>query len=119
MEGSEQMTLVGTEICIGHILEILRVNAPRGPLSLRLYHDRDSIVSNPSSASYAHGCRPDSYFIVNERLLLVGEDKVNSDKVPLAYGNVMNCVVLLLVVELLLVAYGVDNTNSASTAHVC
>lgn len=90
MEGSEQMTLVGTEVCIGHILEILRVNAPRGPLSLRLDHDRDSIVSNTSSASYAHGCRPDSYFIVNERLLLVGEDKVNSDKVPLAYGNVMN-----------------------------
>ena len=118
MEGSEQMTLVGTEICIGHILEILRVNAPRGPLSLRLDHDRDSIVSNTSSASYAHGCRLDSYFIVNERLLLVGEDKVNSDKVPLAYGSVMNCVVLLLVVELLLVAHGVDNTNSASTVHV-
>ncbi|DBA98190.1 TPA: hypothetical protein ACH3X1_014807 [Trebouxia sp. C0004] len=80
MKGSEQMTLVGTEICIGHTLEILRVNAPTGPLSLRLDHDRDSTVSNTSSASYAHGCRPDSYFIVNERLLLVGEDKVNSDK---------------------------------------
>ena len=88
MKGSEHMTLVGTEVCIGHVFKILRVNAPRGPLSLRLDHDRDSIVSNTSSASYAHGC-PDSYFIVNERLLLVGEDKVNSDEVPLASGNVM------------------------------
>ena len=83
------MTLVGTETCIGHVLEILRINAPRGPLSLRLDHDRDSIVSKTSSASYAHGCLPDSFFIVNERLLLVGEDKVNSDTVTLAYGNVM------------------------------
>ncbi len=91
------MTLVGTEVCIGHVLEILRQNAPRGPLSLRLDHDRDSIVSNTSSASYAHGC-PNSYFIVNDRLLLVGEDKVNSDEVPLAYGNVMKVNILCRVV---------------------
>ena len=30
----------------------------------------------------------------------------------------MYCAVLLLVVEFLLVAHGVDDTNSASTAHV-
>ena len=89
MKGSEQMTLVGTEMCIGHVLEILRMNAPRGPLSLRLDHDRDSIVSNTSSASYAHGCRPNSYFVVNGRLLLVGEDKV-----LLAYGNVIKVDIL-------------------------
>lgn len=83
------MTLVGTEVFIGHVFEILSTNAPTGPLSLCLEHDRGSIVSNTSSASYAHGCRPDSYFIVDERLLLVGEDKVNSDTVPLTYGNVM------------------------------
>ncbi|KAL0052923.1 hypothetical protein WJX82_009946 [Trebouxia sp. C0006] len=38
-------------------------------------HAQDSSVSNTSSASHAHGCCPNSYFIVNERLLLVGEDK--------------------------------------------
>ena len=70
MKGSEQMTVVGTEVCIGHVLGILRMTARGGPLSLRLDHDRDSIVSNTSSA---HGCRPDSYYIVNERLLLIGE----------------------------------------------
>lgn len=80
------MTIVGTETFIGHVLETLRKNAPRGPLSLRLDHGRDSIVNSTSSASLTHGCRPDSYFVINERLLLVGEDKVNSDVVPVAYG---------------------------------
>ena len=65
MNGSERMALVGTEMCIGHILRILKTNPPRGPLSLRLDHDRDSIVSNTSAASYAHGCHPDSYCSVN------------------------------------------------------
>lgn len=63
--GSERMAIVGTEMCIGHILRILKTNPPRGPLSLRLDHDRDSIVSNTSAASYAHGCHPDSYCSVN------------------------------------------------------
>ena len=98
MKGSEQMTVVGTEVCIGHVLGILSRNAPRGPLLLHLDHDRDSIVSNTSSASHAHGCRPNSYFIVNERLLLVGEDKVNSDETPLAYDNAMKVNVLCRVV---------------------
>ena len=94
MKGSEQMTLVGTEMCIAYVFEILRTNAPRGPLSLRLDHDRDSVVRNTSSASYAYVCRPDSYFAVNERLLLVGEDKVNFNKVLLAYGNVIKVKIL-------------------------
>ena len=89
MTGSEEMTIVGTEVCIGHVLELLRVNAPRGPLSLRLDHDRDSIVSDTCSASSAYGCRPNSYYIVNDRLLLVGEDKVNSEEVLLACWNVV------------------------------
>ena len=80
MEGSEHITVVGTEVCIGHVLGILSRNAPRGPLLLHLDHDRDSSDSKTSSAPHAHGCRPNSYFIVNERLLLVGEDKVNSDE---------------------------------------
>ena len=98
MKGSEHMTVVGTEVCIGHVLEILRMTARGGPLSLRLDHDRDSIVSNTSSASYAHGCHPNSYFVVNERLLLVGDYKVNSDEVPLAYGNAMNVNILCVLV---------------------
>ena len=98
MKGSEQMTVVGTEVCIGHVLGILSRNAPREPLCLYLDHAQDSSVSNTSSASHAHGCCPNSYFIVNERLLLVGEDKVNSNEVPLAYGNAMKDNVLSRVV---------------------
>ena len=116
MKGSEQMTIVRTEVCIGHVLEILRANAPRGPLSLDLDHDRDGIVSNSSSAF--HGSCPDSYFIVNERLLLVGEDKVNSAEVPSAYGNVMKVNVLSRVYKGFACCTGLDNTNSSSTAHV-
>jgi len=95
---SAQMTVVGTEVCIGHVLGILSRNAPREPLCLYLDHAQDSSVSNTSSASHAHGCCPNSYFIVNERLLLVGEDKVNSNEVPLAYGNAMKDNVLSRVV---------------------
>lgn len=98
MKGSEHMTVEGTQVCIRHVLENLRMTAPRGPLSLRLDHDQDSIVSNTSSASYTHGCRPNSLFVVNERLLLVGDYKVNSDEVPLAYGNAMNVNILCLLV---------------------
>ena len=102
VKGSEQMNLVATELCIGHVLEILRTNAPRGPLSLLLDHNRDTIPSNTSSRSYAHGCRPDSYFVVNQRLLLVGVDKLNSDEAPLAYGNVIKYTILSCVRSCLL-----------------
>lgn len=73
------MTLVSVEVYIGYVMKILRSHAPK-QLALHLNHNRYSVISNTSSAS---GCRPDSYFIVNERLLLVGEDKVNSDEVSM------------------------------------
>ncbi len=50
MKGSEQMTVVGTEVCIGHVLGIPSRNALKGPLLLHLDHSRDSSVSNTSSA---------------------------------------------------------------------
>lgn len=79
-KGSEQMTVVASEAFIGNTLDILSSHAPRGPLYMHLDHDRDSSITNTSSASYGVACRPDSYFVVNERLLLVGEDKVSAPR---------------------------------------
>lgn len=70
------MTFGGTETWIGRILYVLGSNAPTGPLSLHLQHARDVSI-NSDSSSYGDACRPNSYFIVNRRLLLVGEDKVS------------------------------------------
>ena len=74
--GSEQMTLKTIEQYVSGTLEYLDEHAPRGPSRLGLSHDRDTVISGSSSASDAAGCRPDSYCIVEQRLLFVGEDKV-------------------------------------------
>ena len=64
--GSEQMTSIALEQSTGFVFAILKHYAPAS-LRLKYEHDRDRNIA---------GCRPDSYYMINGRLALGGEERV-------------------------------------------
>ena len=76
VRGSEQMTLIASETYIGFTFNI--IDRALGPRNNRLafVHGRDSVIKGTSTASYRTSCRPNSWYCVDRRLGMVGEDKV-------------------------------------------
>ena len=74
--GSDQMTWTALEPMMGHVFAMLKRHAPPS-LLLDYDHDRDAGIDRHStSVSLPHGCRPSSYYMMNGRLVLGGEEKV-------------------------------------------
>lgn len=74
--GSEQMTITWTETCIIYTPNSLSFNAPGGPLSLGLQRVQHASIKDTNLTSFGSANYPNSYFVMDERLLLLGANKV-------------------------------------------
>ena len=74
--GSEQNTVVNSQMYIGNVLWLLAKHAP-ADLWLQLDYDRDAATTHSvSSISLLDGCQPNFHAAVLFRLMILGKDQV-------------------------------------------
>ncbi len=76
VRGSEQMTLIASESYIGYTFDIIDRALGSATNKLAFVHGRDSVIKGASTASHRASCRPDSWYCVDRRLVLVGVERV-------------------------------------------
>lgn len=75
--GSEQNTVVNSQMHIGNVLWLLAKHAPED-LQLTFDYDRDAATTHSvSSISLLDGCQPNFHAAVLFRLMIIGEDQVS------------------------------------------
>ena len=81
-DGSEQNTVVNSQMYIGNVLWLLAEHAPH-KLKLEFDYERDAATAHcVSSASLLDGCLPDFHATIEYRPVMFGVDKVRPPLSP-------------------------------------
>ena len=81
--GSEQNTVVFTQMYIGHVLCMLDESARLKKISMHLQYNRDVTIDQLASPTQRHKVKPDYWLIVMLRQLMNGEEKVSTFEVAM------------------------------------